>query len=51
MIEMPRKQGDSGLPKIKKLTKKQIADARRAKPPKGRRVAKGGIVRWIMPPK
>jgi hypothetical protein len=44
---MPRKQGDAGLPKIKKVTKKQWEAARKAKPAKGRKVVKGGVWRWL----
>ncbi|HKY59227.1 MAG TPA: hypothetical protein VJL80_14415 [Aeromicrobium sp.] len=46
---MPRKAGGANTPKIKKLTSKQIAAAKKAKPAKGRKVVKGGIVRWIFP--
>lgn len=46
---MPRKAGGANTPKIKKLTAKQKSDARRAKPAKGKKVVKGGIVRWIFP--
>lgn len=46
---MPKKKGDANVPKPKKLTAAQIAAARRAKPAKGRKVVKGGIVRWIFP--
>lgn len=46
---MPRNQGDAGLPKIKKLTAKQKAAAKKAKPAKGRKVNKGGVWHWILP--
>lgn len=48
---MPRKQGDSGLPKIKKLTKKQKENARKP----GYGVGKGSWRRrrgiWVWFPK
>lgn len=45
---MPKKKGDANVPQIKKVTKAQWAKARKEKPPKGRKVAKGGVIRWLL---
>lgn len=44
---MPKKKGDVNVPQIKKVTKSQWEKARREKPAKGRKVRKGGIIRWL----